>query len=107
MWWGSRVEITSSLARLLRDELIDVAALTEAEDRLARLERGSFEVQPSEEVRSKARVLLRTQPLRAGDALQLAAALVAVRDRPRGRVFVCFDHRLAACAVSVGFDVRP
>lgn len=44
-------------------------------------------------------------PLRAADAVQLAAALVWCRERPRNRPFVCFDRGLAASGTVLGFRV--
>jgi hypothetical protein len=46
-------------------------------------------------------------PLRAGDALQLAAALVSSEDAPQGETFVCLDTRLRDAARREGFAIRP
>lgn len=105
VWWGSRVEVTSALSRLAREVALDADRVVAAERRLASVWSETFEVAPTEGVRARAQALLRVHPLRAGDALQLAAALALAGDRPKGRVFVCFDARLAAIASSVGFDV--
>jgi predicted nucleic acid-binding protein len=64
------------------------------------------EILPSANVREIAFEQLKRFPLRAADALQLAAALVWCGERPRGRWFVCADRRLAAVAVEAGFDVK-
>jgi predicted nucleic acid-binding protein len=58
--------------------------------------------EPSQEVRDQARRVLRVHPLRAADALQLAAALVW-----KGRHFVCFDQRLREAAQREGFRLFP
>lgn len=50
--------------------------------------------------------LLRVHPLRAADALQLAAALIAVSDAPRNFPFTCADARLAEAARKEGFAVQ-
>jgi hypothetical protein len=42
--------------------------------------------------------------VRASDALQLSAALVWCKQKPKGRLFVCNDDRLSAAAVQSGFD---
>ena len=47
----------------------------------------------------------RRDALRAADALQLAAALVLNRERPRNRDFVTADGDLARAAASEGFRV--
>jgi hypothetical protein len=43
--------------------------------------------------------------LRAGDALQLAAALVAANDRPHAHEFLSGDVRLREAATREGFKV--
>jgi hypothetical protein len=43
--------------------------------------------------------------LRAGDAFQLASALMWCKERPRGRNFITIDRRLAAEASKIGFAV--
>lgn len=45
--------------------------------------------------------------LRSADALQLAAALVACDERPRGETFVSLDERLRNAAQREGFTVLP
>jgi len=106
-WWGSHVEAASAFARLVREGALSPAKLADAERKLDAILGNAFEILPSDVVRDRARQLVHAYPLRAGDALQLAAALASVSDRPRGRVFVTFDTRLAAVARAVGFDVRP
>ena len=44
--------------------------------------------------------------MRAADALQLAAALVATGERPGDLPFVTLDHRLAEAARREGFSVE-
>jgi predicted nucleic acid-binding protein len=50
--------------------------------------------------------LLELYPLRAADALQLAAALDYFEDSPRGNVFIAADQRLADAARQSGFSVE-
>ena len=45
--------------------------------------------------------------LRAADACQLAAALIAARERPRGFQLVTLDCRLRQAAELEGFSVLP
>jgi len=47
--------------------------------------------------------LLRIHPLRAADAFQLAAALVACEERPAGFSFLTGDERLGEAAENEGF----
>ena len=63
------------------------------------------EVAPGEAVRAIAQRLLRVHPLRAVDALQLAAAIVAAGRDPASLEFVCLDDRLADAATREGFRV--
>ena len=44
--------------------------------------------------------------LRAGDALQLAAALAFANHQPGSLDFVCLDQRLAEAAAREGFAVE-
>jgi predicted nucleic acid-binding protein len=74
--------------------------------RLSTVLSSSKEILPSANVREVAFQQLERFPLRAADALQLAAALVWCGERPRGRWFVCADRRLAAAATGAGFDVQ-
>jgi hypothetical protein len=45
--------------------------------------------------------------MRALDSFHLAAALAWCKERPRGRLFVCCDVRLADAAIKIGFDTQP
>ena len=55
--------------------------------------------------RALAQRVLRVHPLRAADALQLAAALLWAGGQPHLRVLHTLDDRLAAAARREGFDV--
>jgi hypothetical protein len=74
--------------------------------RLTELRQRWIEVQPTEVLRDLAEVLLQRHPLRAADAMQLAAALIWAKQLPRKRVFVCLDSRLAEAASKEGFSVQ-
>ena len=76
-----------------------------ARRRLHELETGWTEVEPSEAVKGTARRLLRVHDLRAGDALQLAAALVFADGEPRSVPFVCLDARLSTAARREGCPI--
>lgn len=102
-WWGTQIECVSALARLEREERLTPAMASEVYVRLANLAAGWAEVVPSERVRATAERLLRVHPLRAGDALQLAAASAAAEDHPRSLSFVTRDARLALAAEREGF----
>jgi predicted nucleic acid-binding protein len=82
VWWGTEVEATSALASRERDRDIAPAVASAALQRLEALKADWSEVEPSKAVRRIARRLVRSHPLQAGDALQLAAAIVGSGDDP-------------------------
>jgi uncharacterized protein len=75
--------------------------------RLAGLASSWSEIPPGERVRDNAVRLVRVHDLRAGDALQLAAALVAAEERPATLELVTLDDRLALAARREGFRILP
>lgn len=105
-WWGTPVEAVSAFTRLARAGEIDQRHLRIAMTRLAALRGMWIEVQPGEALRDLAEGLIGRHPLRAADALQLAAAVIWSRRRPRKRTFVCLDGRLAEAAGKEGFSVE-
>jgi len=107
LWWGTPVEVRSAFRRLLRDGALTGPDVAAADRRLDRLGDLASEIEPTEEVRALASSLLDRHELRAADALQLAAALVLCRERPRARAFVCYDKKLRVAAETAGFTVLP
>jgi len=105
-WWGTPIECSSAAARLRREERISVDEEERVLELLDTLRASWLEIQPSEEVRSRAVRLLRVHGLKAADALQLAAARVWAGDSNAGE-FVTFDERLALAARLEGFRVVP
>lgn len=103
VWWATEVECASAIARLERDDALDASAVTRAFDRLKQLAGGWHEVDPSDGVREAAVRFLRVHPLRAADALQLAAAFIAAERRPASLEVVTLDDRLAGAARKEGF----
>lgn len=102
VWWASSIECASAIARLHRDGLLTMPGARDARALLDALRKSWFEVQPGDAVREQALRLLRVHPLRAADALQLAAALEWAGAPPEGD-FVTFDDRLREAAVREGF----
>ena len=107
IWWATRTECLSGLHRRARAGELDSAQLTLARQRLRRFDEAAAVVLPSEAIRSLADRLLAVHPLRAGDALQLAALLAASEERPAELPFVTLDDRLADAARKEGFPVFP
>ena len=103
VWWGTPVECASAIARREREGSLSVAGATQAMERLRALEPSWNEVVPSTAVRTTAERLLRVHSLRAADALQLAAAIVAAAGEPSWLGFVCLDERLSEAAQREGF----
>ena len=98
VWWATEVECISAIGRWEREGALDLHSSSLALDRLAGLSRQWAEVQPLPMVRNLARRLLRTHPLRAADALQLAAALAVAEQEPSSLSFLCLDRRLSEAA---------
>ncbi len=103
VWWATEVECATAIARLERDDALDEAAGTQAFHRLRQLADAWHEIDPSDPLREAAVRFLRVHPLRAADALQLAAAFIAAERRPSSLEVVTFDDRLAAAARKEGF----
>jgi uncharacterized protein len=104
-WWATRVECMSAVARRERDGQLDAREVTAAIDRLNDLAASWAEIAPSTRLRRASERLLRIHPLRAGDALQLAAAVVASDGDAGTMPFVTLDERLAVAARREGFAV--
>jgi uncharacterized protein len=103
VWWGSVVECASAIARLYREQLLTSSDERMARSLLAELSGSWYEIQAGTAVQEQAMRLLRVHPLRAADALQLAAALEWSGGVASG-VFVSYDDRLRDAALREGFD---
>ncbi len=104
-WWGSWVECASALNRRHREGGLDGGALHETLQELTQFAARWLHIRSSPHVRQQALRLLRTHPLRAADALQLAAALTAAMGDPATLHLVCSDARLSQAAQIEGFLV--
>jgi len=105
--WGTRVECVSAIARREREGYFPGEGGAHVRRILNDLYLTVQEMQPTEDVRLRAERCLSLHPLRAADALQLAAALIWARDRPAGTAFVSLDDRLRLAARREGFTVLP
>lgn len=106
VWWGTPVEITSAVVRRERAGTLSPDATVNSLALLSDMASRWVEVPPSGPLRDRARRLLRAHGLRAGDGLQLAAALTLARDDPDGVAFICRDERLSEAAAREGLRVR-
>lgn len=102
-WWGTPVECLSALMRLVREGRLTDDDVRDAERRLHELRNGWDEVLPGEACRRAAERMLRVHALRAADALQLAAALIAADHDPSRLEVVCLDQRLIEAGRKEGF----
>jgi uncharacterized protein len=105
VWWGSQVECVSAVLRVKREAALDPRGVVLAFDWLRQLAVGWHEVDPSDIDRGTATRFLRVHPLRAGDALQLAAAFIAAEQRPASLEVIALDERLASADHQEGFTV--
>ena len=92
------------MGRLQREGRLTEAQEETAARRLRLFREGWSEVLPSEALREQARRLVRIHPLRAGDALQLAAALACAGSPPQGTL-VTLEERLGSVARLEGLEV--
>ena len=107
VWWGTRTECISALTRQVREGGLTSRDEHAAHHVLHTLAQSWMEVQPSEALRSTAERLMTVHPLRAADALQLAAAILWCQWIITGQGFVTFDRRLRKAGYQEGFAVLP
>jgi hypothetical protein len=103
VWWGTPVEVNGAFTRLLRMKQLTSRGQVQAQVAFERLRGAWHELRPSDEIRAQAERLIQRFPLRAADALQLAAAHAWTLGRPRGRVFISGDNQLLEAAGQLGF----
>ena len=107
VWWATRTECVSALTRQVREGSLSVAGERQARTVLNALVRAWTEIQPSETLRGMAERLLAVHPLRAANALQLAAALQWCQGQTVEQCFVSFDNRLCEAGYKEGFTLLP
>lgn len=107
IWWVTPIECESAIWRRQRLAPVALAVRQQAFARLAGLVTDAHTIEASAPVRLGASRLLVRHPLRAADALQLAAALVWCREQPSAEGFVCLDDRLRDAARAEGFAILP
>ena len=107
LWWASPLECHSALYRQHREGALPAAVLHRVMEALQIVVDDADLVAPTTAVRERASQLLATHPLRASDALQLAAAFVWCGGVPSQHGFVSLDRRLREAARGAGFQVLP
>ena len=105
VWWSTSVECVSALTRLERENSLASDGMTAALERLDAIAAAWREILPVTAVRRTAVRLLRVHALRAADALQLSAAVIASESHPATLPVVTLDDGLAAAADREGFRV--
>ena len=105
VWWGTPVEVQSSFERLSRMDQLILDDYVKALQRLEDLHFTWVEVQPTLAVRIQAVAFLAECPLKAGDALQLAAAWIWCLGEPSDCTFISADKQLTRAATQAGFQV--
>ncbi len=105
VWWATVVECGSAIARMEREGRLTGGQAATSFARLDALRASWVEIEAGDEVRDVARRMLRVHPLRAADALQLAAAWLGSERRPNTLPFVTLDDRLEAAALREGFPL--
>jgi len=107
VWWGTPVECLSAIYRCHRETRLPDDVLSAALARLRAVVEDADTVVPNDDLRRRAGRLLAVHPLRAGDAMQLAAALTWCEEQPGGEGFLTLDERLRDAARREGFTVLP
>lgn len=107
VWWATRTECISALARRRRDGQLGATAEQNGRRVLAALASAWSEVLPNESLRLRAERLLAVHTLRAADAFQLAAALLWSRGETAIHAIVSLDDRLREAATREGFQLLP
>jgi predicted nucleic acid-binding protein len=103
----TQIEVQSALWRRRHHDELSVDQHATAEDAFAKLNQSWSEIDDIFAARQVALDLIKRHVLRAADALQLAAALIAAGDDLSHLPFVTFDHDLAGAARTEGFAVLP
>ncbi len=105
VWALTQAEMVAAVERQARSGHVDPEGRAEARGRIDRLAKRWSEVDALLAVREQAVTLLERHDLRAADALQIAAAMVAAQGAPKGHVFIAADERLAGVARAERFEV--
>jgi predicted nucleic acid-binding protein len=103
----TRVEVSSALARAVREGILAPKTGREAYESFRDEWRSLIQVPLTERVLSRAQGLLWESGLRAYDAVQLASAMVWQERVAEDVTLATFDTRLASAAVRAGLHAWP
>jgi predicted nucleic acid-binding protein len=104
-WMMTRVEVISGIARRKREWPDLLARWNRAIREVHEVASRWIEISDAVTTRLHAERIVMGHPLRAADALQLGAALVAADGDPQSLELVTLDNRLAEAARREGFPV--
>jgi predicted nucleic acid-binding protein len=104
VWWGTSIECISAISRLERENKITPSEHSQVINQLNELRDSWREIQASPLVKQYAERILQVHPLKAQDAQQLAACLVANQDM--SIEFFTFDQRLQIAARKEGLKIE-
>ena len=107
VWWGTWTGCAVAISRLKREGSWGEEYEEETRAVLDGLATNWLEVEPTNELRLLAMLVSKAYPLKAADALQLAAALRWCGGNTGDAGFVCLDNQLRRAAEDEGFDVLP
>ena len=107
VWWRTLVECYSAFSRLRRDGILSAEENAQVRARLASLPGAWTQIEPSDDIRDITLRLLQNYPLRAADALQLAAAVIWAEKLLTGHQVVCLGGKLRDAFCREGFEVLP
>ena len=105
IWMMTRVEVISAIARKKREQPDLVALWNRAVRDVNEMALRWVEIWDAAATRIHAERIVMDYPLRAADALQLGAALIAADGDPQSIELVTLDRRLADAARREGFPV--
>lgn len=104
-WMMTRLEVLSAIARRKRERPEQAALLSRVIRDVLEASPNWTEISEAVPARRLAERIIMDHSLRAADALQLGAAILAADGDPLSLEFVTLDRRLAEAAASEGFPV--
>jgi predicted nucleic acid-binding protein len=104
-WWGTSIEIASAIQRLTRTGDISQQEGQASHLRRKKLVKTFRTIQAEGPVLEQAEAIILKYPVKAADAMQLAAAMVWTMLDPVGSTFISGDRQVLAVAKELGFEV--